>query len=91
MLGRKQGRNCVRRTRRNQAHRPCTLLVKVGSFRHDDSAGRVRFRFTARIHGRKLPPGDYRLDAQPQSAGGLGNTVRKSFSVKLRARRHGRH
>ena len=56
-----------------------------------DAAGRVRFRFTARIHGRKLPPGNYRLDAEPHSTGGIGRTVRKSFSVKLPARRHGKH
>jgi streptogramin lyase len=90
VVGRRQGKNCVRRTRRNRSHRPCTLLVKVGSFKHKDAVGRVRFRFTARIHGRKLAPGNYRLDAEPHSAGGIGRTVRKSFSVKLPARKHGK-
>jgi hypothetical protein len=88
VVGRKQGRNCVRRNRRNRTHRTCSLLVRVGSFRHNDKPGRVRFRFTARIHGRKLSPGSYRLDAEPHSAGGIGRTVRKSFNVKLPARRH---
>jgi hypothetical protein len=88
VVGRRQGRNCVRRNRHNRFHRTCTLLVKVGSFRHRDQPGRVRFRFTARLHGRKLSPGAYRLDAEPHSTGGIGRTVRKSFNVKLPARKH---
>jgi streptogramin lyase len=88
VIGRRAGKNCVRRTRRNRTHKACTLFVTVGSFRHKDNPGRVRFRFTARIHGRKLVPGSYRLDAEPQSAGGIGRTVRKSFVVKLPARKH---
>ena len=88
VIGRRAGKNCVRRTRRNRVHRPCKLFVTVGSFKHKDKPGRVRFRFTARMHGRKLGPGSYRLDAEPRSAGGIGRTVRKSFIVKLPARKH---
>jgi streptogramin lyase len=92
VIGRRQGKNCARRNRRNSSHRPCTLLVKVGTFRHKDPVGRVRFRFTARIHGRKLSPGNYRLDAEPHSAGGIGNAVHKNFSVKAGPRKkRGKH
>jgi streptogramin lyase len=86
--GRRRGRNCVKRNRRNRHARPCSLLVTVGSFRHTDRVGRVRFRFTGRLHHRALRPGNYRLDAEPHSAGGIGRVVRKSFGVKPAPRKH---
>jgi len=88
--GRLRGRNCVPRNRRNRGARPCTLLVKVGSFKHKDPAGRVRFRFTGRLGHRTLRPGNYRLDAEPHSAGGVGRTVQKNFSVKAAPRKRGK-
>jgi streptogramin lyase len=87
--GRRQGRNCVRRNRGNRSAKPCTLLVKVGSFRHKDPVGRVRFRFTGRIRHHPLAPGNYRLDAEPRSAGGIGRTVHKNFSVKAARKKRG--
>jgi streptogramin lyase len=87
-LGRRAGRNCVKRNHRNARRRTCTLYVKVGSFKHKDPAGRVRFRFTGRLHRRSLHPGAYRLEAEPHSAGGIGHTVRKNFGVKAAPRRH---
>jgi streptogramin lyase len=89
-LGRRAGRNCVKRNRRNAHRRTCTLYVKVGSFRHRDPPGRVRFRFTGRLHRRALHPGAYRLEAEPHSAGGIGRTVRKTFGVKAAPRKHHR-
>jgi hypothetical protein len=76
----------VRPNRRNRSHRTCTLYLKVGSFRHKDPAGRVHFRFLGRLHGRALHPGDYRLDAEPHSAGGIGRVVHKNFGVKAAPR-----
>jgi hypothetical protein len=87
--GRRHGPNCVRRNRRNRSAKPCTLLVKVGSFKHKDPAGRVRFRFTGRIRHHALAPGSYRLDAEPRSAGGIGRTVHKNFSVKAARKNRG--
>ncbi len=88
VLGRRAGKNCVKRNRRNRRHRTCTLYVKVGSFKHKDPVGRVRFRFTGRLHHRQLHPGKYRLDAEPHSAGGIGHVVRKHFGVKAAPRKH---
>ena len=56
--------------------------MKLGSFKHKDAAGRVRFRFTARIRHHALAPGNYRLGAEPHSAGGIGRVVHKNFSVR---------
>src|SRR5262249_6839954 len=81
-LGRRAGRNCVKRNRRNAGRRTCTLWVKTGTFRHSDKPGRVRFRFTGRLHNRKLHVGNYRLSAEPHSAGGIGRVVQKHFGVK---------
>jgi hypothetical protein len=81
-LGRRSGANCVKRTRRNARQRTCTLFVKVGSFKHNDVAGRVRFRLSGRLHNRTLSAGNYRLDAEPQGPGGIGHVVSKHFGVK---------
>jgi streptogramin lyase len=90
-LGRRAGKNCVKRNRRNRSHRTCTLYVKVGRFKHKDPAGRVRFRFMGRLHGRTLHVGDYRLIAEPHSAGGIGRTVHKNFSVKAAPKHKKKH
>jgi subtilisin family serine protease len=57
--------------------RRCTRYVKVGSFAHQDRAGRNSFRFSGRIDGRKLASGRYRLQAVPASGGraGVGRVV----------------
>ena len=78
------------RNRRNRGARPCTLLVKVGSFKHKDRPGRVRFRFTGRLRDRTLRPGNYRLEAEPHSVGGVGRMVQKNFSVKAAPRKRGK-
>jgi streptogramin lyase len=90
VLGRRSGRNCVKRNHRNRRRKTCILYRKVGSFKHHDPVGRVRFRFTGRLHHRSLHPGRYRLTAEPHSAGGIGHLVRKHFSVKAAPRRHHR-
>lgn len=87
--GRRHRKNCVKRTHRNRKAKRCTLLVTVGRFTHKDAAGHIRFRFTGRLHHRTLKPGNYRLNAEPHSAGGVGRVVHKSFSIK--ARPHKRH
>jgi hypothetical protein len=88
VLGRRAGKNCVKLNRRNARRRTCTLYVNVGSFKHKDRAGRVRFRFTGRLHNRSLSPGTYRLNAEPHSAGGIGHVVQKHFGVKAAPRKH---
>jgi streptogramin lyase len=90
--GRRHGRRCVRPTRSNRRARTCTRALEVGSFTHADAVGRNRFRFTGRIGRRKLAPGDYLLTASPQSAGGVGRSVRKHFTIlKPKPRKKHRH
>jgi thermitase len=52
--------------------RRCTRYVAVGSFVNHDRAGRNGFRFSGRISGRELAPGQYRLQAVPAFAGRTG-------------------
>jgi virginiamycin B lyase len=79
--GRRPGRRCVAPTRRNRHARTCTRALEVGSFVHRDTVGRNRFRFTGRMGHHRLPPGNYVLTASPQSAGGVGRSVRKHFTI----------
>lgn len=81
VAGRRSGRGCVKPTRHTTKHARCTLYVNVGSFTHTDTTGANRFRFTGRISGRKLTPGQYRLRAIPRNTAGTGPTVYKSFRV----------
>jgi hypothetical protein len=79
-----RGDNCVapshRPTRRG---RHCTRYAALpGSFTHADSAGANHFRFTGRVGGRTLKPGNYRLDATPETAARVrGPTIRATFSI----------
>ena len=61
--------------------RACTRYVTVGGFTHTDTSGRNRFRFTGRVNGHKLPPGNYRLAATPRSHNTAGKTVRAHFRI----------
>lgn len=57
--------------------RPCSAVVKVGSFVHRDRAGWNRLLFSGWVGARKLAPGAYRLVAAPKLAGqaGVGRAV----------------
>jgi len=91
--GRGHGRRCVAPARRNRGARACTRALEVGSFAHRDAVGRNRFRFTGRIGHHRLPPGNYSLTASPQSAGGVGRSVRKHFAIlkpRPKKKKHGR-
>jgi hypothetical protein len=81
--GFRRGRRCVAR-RPAGAPRPkrCTRLVRAGSFTHADEAGRVSFRFSGRVGGRKLRPGRYRLRATAQNALGRSAPLSKRFRVR---------
>ena len=79
-----RGNNCIappRRPPRRVQH--CTRYAPVrGSFTHADNTGTNHFRFSGRIAGKTLKPGNYRLDAAPRdTAGHLGHTVRSPFSI----------
>jgi hypothetical protein len=77
----KKGKKCSPRTKRGKR---CTTYKKVkGSFTHTGRNGANSFRFSGRISGKKLRPGNYRLVALPtDKAGNRGKTVRKQFRIK---------
>ena len=81
--GIKQGKRCVKPTKRNRRGHPrrCTRYTSVGSFSHSDRAGRNSFHFTARVGGRKLRSARYRLAAKPRAHGASGRTVTISFRI----------
>jgi hypothetical protein len=80
--GRKQGKSCKKPSGRNKHGKRCTLLVKVGSFTHTDTAGANSLHFSGRIKGEKLPAGTYELQAVAHDAAGDGATVSKSFKIE---------
>jgi hypothetical protein len=81
--GRKRGHRCVKPSPKTRRGKRCTRFVLVrGSFRRSNVVGANRFRFTGRIAGAALKPGNYRLDAIPKdTAGNVGRTVRSQFRV----------
>jgi len=74
--------SCVVRSRRARG-RACTRYVPVpGSFAQAGAAGPNTFHFDARVGGRLLFPGAYRLRASARDgAGNLGKTVVAAFRV----------
>jgi hypothetical protein len=80
--GRMQGKSCKKPTSKNRHGKRCTLLKKVGSFTHADTAGANSLRFSGRLNGRKLPPGTYELKAVAHDAAGNGKPVEKSFRIE---------
>jgi hypothetical protein len=81
VLGHRRGTSCVKGGSSKGRARRCFVLVAVGYFAHRDVAGVNRFRFTGRIHGHRLAPGDYVLEMVPRNAAGNGTTASKSFRI----------
>jgi pimeloyl-ACP methyl ester carboxylesterase len=80
--GRRVGGNCLKQTTSNRRGRACTRLVAVrGSFTRTRPAGADRFTFTARIAGRALHPGRYRLVATPSANGRTGRPAHAHFRI----------
>ena len=89
--GVKIGGTCLKAMRRVLAQlrgrpRKCTLLKSVrGSFARNGVKGSNRFRFTARLRGRKLAAGRYVLRATPKDAvGNKGKTRSVAFKIRRR-------
>jgi subtilisin-like proprotein convertase family protein len=68
--GRTVGGKCLAQTKANATKRPCTRWVKVISFVRHDASGRNRFGFTGRVGARKLPPGEFQLQATAYAPSG---------------------
>jgi CSLREA domain-containing protein len=82
--GLRKGRRCVARTARLRRGRACTRYVPVkGTLIVAGKAGGNTFRFDARLGGKTLRPGAYRLSARPTDPGlNVGKTVITAFRVR---------
>ena len=65
-------------------HTGCPRLAFIGTFKHADKAGANGLRFSGRINGRALAPGDYQLDLSAELRGQAGNTATASFRILAR-------
>jgi streptogramin lyase len=73
---------CVKPTRNNRKHKRCRRVVTLkGSFRIKGVAGKNHFHFTGRLHGKKLPPGRYRLVATPIIGGVAAKPTSTAFRI----------
>jgi Tol biopolymer transport system component len=84
--GRKRGRKCVAPSRKLRRARRCTRYLRSkGSFARKSTMGLNAFRFTARLRGRKLGPGRYRLVlVATDAAGNKSKARRAAFRVVRR-------
>ncbi len=77
--GRRVGGVCVKATRANATRKACTRSVTLaGGFTRRSTAGPNRFRFSGRLNGRKLRPGNYRLRAVATDAAGKRSAPRRA-------------
>jgi inosine-uridine nucleoside N-ribohydrolase len=81
VLGHRRGKSCVKGAGSKTHAKRCFVLVSIGYFTHQDVAGMNRFRFTGRIHGHRLAPGDYELEMVPHNVAGNGTMRSKSFRI----------
>ena len=81
--GRSVRGRCVRPTRANRGKPRCTRYRSLrGSISHTGTAGPNRFRFSGRLAGRTLRPGNYRLVAvADDAAANRSAPVRKVFRI----------
>jgi Tol biopolymer transport system component len=84
--GRRVGRRCVKRTRRNGSRRRCARFVAVrGAFTHQGSPSSNHFGFTGRIRRRALRPARYRLVARAADPrGNRSRVARAPFRIVRR-------
>lgn len=82
--GRRRGRRCVKRTRRNAGARRCKRFVaKRPRLTHVGGVGANQLAFQARLGRRRLPRGTYRLVAVATDLDGLSSAPRAtSFRVR---------
>jgi hypothetical protein len=59
----------------------CTRDVSKGSFSHQDSADSNSFDFSGRVHGHRLSPRSYEVEATPKLGTTIGETVTAKFKI----------
>lgn len=78
LAGRRVSGHCVRSKRSNRCARRCTRYRTLsGSFVHKGQTGSNKFRFTGRLAGRKLTPGNYRLRGRALDSAGNKSAARR--------------
>jgi uncharacterized protein (DUF2141 family) len=76
--GRRVGGRCVKPRRSGRRGKRCIRYSLVsGSFAHAGRAGSNKFKFSGRVHRRKLRPGRYRLRALARDAAGRQSQARR--------------
>jgi hypothetical protein len=81
-IGRGPCKPLAARAKLRKGARRCTVLRRIGSFKHRAKAGVNSLRFTGRLAGRALPAGRYLLTATPSAGGLAGKTVTTRFRVQ---------
>ena len=83
LRGVRRGKRCVKITRRNRRHRPCTRYLPVlGSIVLNAAEGKNSIHFDAKVDEKLLTFGAYRLRATPKdAAGNVGKTALAAFRV----------
>ena len=81
VVGRRVGRKCVALTPVTRRRAPCVRFQTRGTVTSNGRKGANRVRFTARVRGRILRPGTYRLTLRARDSGG-----RRSRPVNVTAR-----
>lgn len=80
--GRRVGRSCVKKTRKNAKRRKCTRLVTAGTLSASGKAGANTLKFSGKLRRRKLAPGSYLLTAvATDSARAKSKPVRLAFKI----------
>jgi len=81
--GRKVGRACRRPARANKGRPACKRFKRLGSFAIDAAAGASSRRLPAKVGGKPVGPGRYRLKlVASDAAGNRSSAVRVSFVVR---------
>ena len=83
--GRRAGKRCVKKTRKNRSRKRCVRYLKAGGFAVAGVKGKNARRFSGRISKRKLAIGAYRTTITAiDPAGNRSRSKRLSFSVVKR-------
>jgi hypothetical protein len=79
-FGVKHGGRCVTGQAKT-SHQRCPRYIAVGSFTHNDVAGKNKLRFSGRLHGAPLKSGLYELRITATLDGVAGNTVKVRLDI----------
>jgi 6-phosphogluconolactonase (cycloisomerase 2 family) len=80
--GRKSGKKCVKKTKKNRSKKKCTLFKGAGSLSAAGKAGKNTTRFSGKVKSKKLKPGSYRATAVATDSA-KGQSAAKTVSFKI--------